>query len=484
MSKENYQKILNFVLLGLVYFVTGKLGLMLASANPSVSAVWPSTGVALAALLYFGYEYWAAILVGAFFVNFFTTQDVPSSLLIGIGNTLEALIGSYLINKYAGGIYFYDKSINVKKFILFTFFATALTASIGAISLIINDFDTWTNFSLIWFNWWVGDMAGAIIVTPMLLLLFAKHINPKGRSQILERIAFIFCVMLVSMIVFGNVFESHPMGFLLIPLLVWPGVRFSQRESAMSNFLIAAVAIFGTVVGTGPFTEVYTDDPILMLQAYLATISLTSLILAASVAERKDSESLLADAYDTALVGWSKALDFRDKETEGHSLRVAEICVRLGSRLGLSETDLLNIKQGALLHDIGKMAISDKILYKPGPLNEEEWQVMRKHPVYAADFLSNLSYSKAAKDIPFSHHEKWDGTGYPQGLKGEEIPLFARIFCVVDVWDALRSNRPYRTALSDAEVIKYMEGLSGTHFDPKIIDVFIEMVREEAIHHR
>jgi putative nucleotidyltransferase with HDIG domain len=158
--------------------------------------------------------------------------------------------------------------------------------------------------------------------------------------------------------------------------------------------------------------------------------------------QRSNVELMLA--YETTLEGWSRALDLRDKETEGHTQRVTEMAVQLAQDLGLRDEELVHIRRGALLHDIGKMGIPDSILLKPGPLTDEEWTIMRKHPVYAFDLLSPIAFLRPALDIPYCHHEKWDGTGYPQGLKGEAIPLAARIFAVIDVWDALRSDRPYR----------------------------------------
>jgi HD-GYP domain-containing protein (c-di-GMP phosphodiesterase class II) len=190
------------------------------------------------------------------------------------------------------------------------------------------------------------------------------------------------------------------------------------------------------------------------------------------------SNTELALAYDTTLEGWSRALDLRDKETEGHTRRVTEMTVRLAKAMGLGEAALLHLRRGALLHDIGKMGIPDRILLKPGPLIDDEWAVMRKHPAYAYDMLSPITYLRPALDIPYCHHEKWDGTGYPRGLKGEDIPLSARLFAVVDVWDALRSDRPYRLGWPEAKVWEHVRSLAGTHFDPQVVEVFLRVVNE------
>jgi putative nucleotidyltransferase with HDIG domain len=186
----------------------------------------------------------------------------------------------------------------------------------------------------------------------------------------------------------------------------------------------------------------------------------------------EQSNDELKLAYDATIEGWSHALDLRDKETEGHTLRVSEMTVKLARDLGLGDKELTQVRWGALLHDIGKMGIPDGILLKPGPLTDEEWVIMKKHPVFAYEMLAPIHYLKAALDIPYCHHEKWDGTGYPRGLKGEQIPLAARIFTVVDVWDALTSDRPYRQAWSEEKARQHLQAGAGTHFDPQVVKTF------------
>jgi PAS domain S-box-containing protein/putative nucleotidyltransferase with HDIG domain len=186
------------------------------------------------------------------------------------------------------------------------------------------------------------------------------------------------------------------------------------------------------------------------------------------------SNTELFQAYDATIEGWSRALELRDNETEGHTQRVAVLTVKLARLFGLSDAELVQVRWGALLHDIGKMAIPDAILFKHVTLTEEEWVVMKKHTVLAYKMLSPIRYLRAALDIPYAHHEKWDGTGYPLGLKGEQIPLVARIFAVVDVWDALRSDRRYRTSWSVAKVRKHLRSLAGTHFDPRVVKVCLD----------
>jgi PAS domain S-box-containing protein len=205
------------------------------------------------------------------------------------------------------------------------------------------------------------------------------------------------------------------------------------------------------------------------------------------ITERKKAEKALQDAhenlqeaYQRTIEGWVRALDLRDRETEGHTQRVMELTIRVARTLGLfSEEELSHIRRGALLHDMGKMAIPDEILQKPGPLNEQEWEKMRQHPRYAYEMLSPIAYLQPALEIPFCHHERWNGSGYPRGLKGEEIPLSARLFAIIDVWDALCSDRPYRKAMPKSEVISYLREKSGELFEPGLVDIFLVAMENE-----
>ena len=165
-------------------------------------------------------------------------------------------------------------------------------------------------------------------------------------------------------------------------------------------------------------------------------------------------------------------------ETEGHSRRVVDLTIYLARYMGIYDDELAEVRRGAMLHDIGKMGVPDSILQKPGPLNDEEWLIMKQHPVNANRWLSPIKYLQRALEIPFCHHEKWDGTGYPRGLKGKQIPLAARIFTVVDVWDALNSDRPYRKAWTRGETINYIRSQSGIHFDPRVVEAFFEILPE------
>jgi PAS domain S-box-containing protein len=203
------------------------------------------------------------------------------------------------------------------------------------------------------------------------------------------------------------------------------------------------------------------------------------------ITERKHAEEALQtahhdlqEAYDRTIEGWIRALDLRDREIEGHTQRVTEMVLKVAHALGLPESDIVHIRRGALLHDIGKIAIPDEITKKTGPLSDKEWGEMRKHPLYAYEMLSPITYLRPALDIPYCHHERWDGSGYPRGLKGEQIPLTARMFAIVDVWDALITDRPYRKASSEAEVLAYLQKEAGRLFDPHLVDLFLGVLKE------
>lgn len=187
----------------------------------------------------------------------------------------------------------------------------------------------------------------------------------------------------------------------------------------------------------------------------------------------------LVEAYDSTLEGWSKALELRDEETEGHTERVTQLVVQLAQEMEIAGEDLENIRRGAILHDIGKMAISDSILRKPGTLDPQERQIIEMHPQFAYEMLSEINYLRPALKIPYSHHERWDGTGYPQGLRGKQIPIEARIFAVVDVWDAMTSDRVYRKAIANQDVLQYIQEQSGHQFDPEVVTIFLRLLEDE-----
>jgi PAS domain S-box-containing protein len=252
-----------------------------------------------------------------------------------------------------------------------------------------------------------------------------------------------------------------------------------MKAEGFESYLAAPLVSKGEVVGV---LELYCRSPLYPDREWMSFLE--SLAMQAAIAidnawmfdrlQRSNTELTLA--YDSTLEGWVRTLDLRDKETEGHTQRVTTLTLKLAMTMGIHDAFLAQIRRGALLHDIGKLGIPDSILRKAGPLDEAEWELMHMHPTYAYNLLSPIPYLRPALDIPYCHHEQWDGSGYPRGLKGEEIPLAARIFAVVDVWDALRTDRPYCEAWPDERVQAYLQEQAGRQFDPQVVKAFLKLL--------
>jgi PAS domain S-box-containing protein len=236
--------------------------------------------------------------------------------------------------------------------------------------------------------------------------------------------------------------------------------------------------VIGAISAQSYQPNVYTEDDLLLLEmlAAQAAIAVDNGRLFSGL-EHANIELTLA--YDATIEGWSKALDLRDRETQNHTRRVLDLTLRLAREIGFPETEMPHVRRGVLLHDIGKMGVPDRILNKPGSLDAEEWAIMHEHPQFANDMLSPIDYLLPALDIPYYHHEKWDGSGYPRGLRGEQIPLAARLFSVVDVYDALTSNRPYRPAWSREKALDYIRNEAGKYFDPLVVNAFLKLLDQQ-----
>ena len=258
--------------------------------------------------------------------------------------------------------------------------------------------------------------------------------------------------------------------------------HWAQIENLQACYSVPLIAK-GNIVGVlflGNRSGLHPDQEWLDFLETLAGQAAMAIDSIRAFEELQRSNYELALAYNRTIEGWSHALDLRDRETKDHTSRVTETTIMLARMAGMSEMEIMHVKHGALLHDIGKMGIPDSILLKEDKLTEEQWGIMRKHPEFAYEMLFPIEYLRPALDIPYCHHERWDGTGYPRGLKGEEIPLAARLFAVVDVWDALCSDRPYRKGWSEDKVRQHIRSQAGTHFDPQAVDLFLRVVMGEA----
>jgi putative nucleotidyltransferase with HDIG domain len=265
-----------------------------------------------------------------------------------------------------------------------------------------------------------------------------------------------------------------------------PEIDFVRKalmaEERIRSYCVLPLIAKGQVKGV---LEIYNRDRFMpdqeMVEFFQALAAQAAIAIdnATMFSELQTSNTELVIAYDSTIEGWGKALSLRDRETEGHTQRVTELTLRIAQAYGMNEKELVHVRRGALLHDIGKMGVPDTILMNEGPLTEEEQKIMNKHSQYAFDILMPIAYLRPALDIPYCHHEKWDGTGYPRGLKGEQIPIAARIFALADIWDALISRRRYHEAWPREKVETYIRELAGTHFDPDLVDMFLANVEEE-----
>jgi PAS domain S-box-containing protein len=259
------------------------------------------------------------------------------------------------------------------------------------------------------------------------------------------------------------------------------GVSQFQHESPDTEIVVRWMHRDGRVIWTEQRISVHKSSDGRPVEIHGIARNITVRHLAEIEGEKLAAEKdeiirKLSQSFEKTIEGWALSLELRDRDSQGHSMRVADLTVRTAAALGVSGEALDQIRRGALLHDIGKLGIPDSILQKPGPLTENEWFVMRIHPAYAYQILDPIEFLRPSIDIPYYHRERWDGSGYPHGLQGEKIPLPARIFAVVDVWEALNSDRPYRPAWEPKKVAQFLQEQAGVKFDPHVVDVFLTEV--------
>jgi putative nucleotidyltransferase with HDIG domain len=318
----------------------------------------------------------------------------------------------------------------------------------------------------------------AFLCMPLLWL------NSKGQLTLSALLLSSIVLVVINL----NLFDGDGIrdsGILAYPIFIMIGVLFFGKRATPYFSLAAIISLIGIVTleiqgYVHPTIGVTRFDillPIIILLLVAAAFIWVVVGNMENHLERvKESEAELRKNYDLTLGAWAKVLEYRDKETEGHSRRLVDLSTRLAQALGLSAEQIGHLRRGALLHDIGKMAIPDEILLKPGALNDAERKLLQQHPVYAKQMLAQVTFLQPCVEVAYSHHERWDGLGYPEGLKGEEIPFLARIFAVVDQWDALTSDRPYRKAWTREAVIAYIRENAGKIYDPQIVNVFLTII--------
>src|SRR5881275_2939220 len=284
-------------ILSVIYFIAGKLGLMLASLHASASPVWPPAGIALAALLLLGYRAWPAIFVGAFLVNVTTAGNFATSFAITTGNTLEALAGAWLVNRFAGGKDVFDRPPGVFKFAVAAAISTVVSPVFGITSLALTGFADWANYGAIWLTWWLGDATGDLVFTPLVLLWSVASKRRWNKREAAEVGALLLLLVLLSGIVFGGWLEisarSYPIAFICGPVVIWTAFRFTQRETATGLFILSAIAVWGTLHGFGPFVRETENQSLLAVQWWTAVLSITAMALSAGMAERRRIEEEL-----------------------------------------------------------------------------------------------------------------------------------------------------------------------------------------------
>jgi signal transduction histidine kinase len=297
MHSRRSSTLLTIGIVGVAYFIAGKLGLTLASINASASPVWPPTGIALAVLVILGYRTWPAILLGAFLVNLTTAGNVATSVGIAAGNTLEAVCGAALVNKFAGGIHAFDRAQGVFKFALAAMVGAVISATLGVTILALGGFANWTTYGAIWMTWWLGNVTGGLLFAPLIILWFVAPDRRWHRSEVFEVTLLGLSLLVIGEIVFGGWFpisaKNYPIAFICGPLVVWTAFRFTQRETATGIFILSALAIWGTLHNVGPFVMETKNQSLLMLQSSTALLFITAMALAGAMAERRRAEAVI-----------------------------------------------------------------------------------------------------------------------------------------------------------------------------------------------
>lgn len=364
----------------------------------------------------------------------------------------------------------FEEMVNLSKVLNTVFIASLLAISTIAVNVLRGG----VNYATL-------SVAGLFFITAGLYWIYSKgFIHFAGAGLIIS----ISVVLTINLVAEGGI---HDNAMIVFPLLITITglVLGKQYIPYLTVIILTEISILYRLIMIGrisPFGGAIT----VTLASYLTVIVLLLICgvviwIAVDTLERNfarilDSEMSLRDSFDQAINGWGKTLELFDRDTEGHSIRVMELTIAMASALGIKGEAIEDIRRGALLHDIGKVGIAEDLLYKPESLTREERLEVEKHPLNAHKLLKDIPFLTQAMDIPVYHHERWDGSGYPFQLSGEEIPLSARIFALVDNWDALLSDRPYRSAWPKEQVITYIRNQSGKKFDPALVERFITLV--------
>lgn len=460
---------------------------------PGVSVWRPAFPLGFVLMFVFGLRYWFLLLFAT--RAFMLIGDVASPLLVlyDVMTVVPMTAGSLILLRLVRINPRLRTLRDVGWFVAVAAFGVPLIVAAAQVGILAwGGVVPWSEAAERALHSWAGDATGTGMLGPTLLLLLRRWPTlwatpetdppgplppPPGSHHRLVGAAEICALALALGITYG----ISPQGsidytyLLFLPLLVI-AVRhgFERTVAAIVALNVGAAAL---VKADGAPLDSFA------LQFGLMAMTLSGLLLGAFISDRRRSRQELEASYDATIEGWSRALALRDGETSDHTQRVADWTVRLVRAHGASEEELVQVRRGALLHDIGKMGVPDAILRKPGPLTDEEWAIMRRHPTAARDLLARIEHLQPALAIPYCHHEWWDGTGYPLGLRGEEIPLAARLFAVVDTWDALSSDRPYRAKWPPVRVLAQLRAEAGSHLDPDAVRLFLELLDRAPSNH-
>ncbi len=407
---KNYRHILKNVAIGaallVAYFFAGKLGLSLAFVNESASAVWPPTGIALAALLILGFRFWPAIFLGAFLVNLTTSGDIPTSLGIAFGNTAEGVVGVYLINRYASGREVFSKPLNIFKFVLFVgIVAPAISASIGVSVLVLGGLAELNQYHAIWFTWWLGDMGGALVVTPFLILWVVETFNRFKPLKVLEAAVVLFILLVVSQAVFSDLsvfgIQNYPVAFLTFPVILWVALRFGRKESATAIIVLATLAVHGTLQGFGPFSRPSSNESLLLLQAFTIIMSIVSLALSSAIWEGKKLEGRFRGLIENS----SDAITLIDLQT--NVLYTSPSTLRV---LGFSPEEFVGMNGLSLVDPADKERISHllkDLVSSQGKVLDLETRIRRKDGkwIWVEAVLTNLLHEPAVGALVVNYRD-------------------------------------------------------------------------------
>ena len=483
------------------YFLAGEIVFTLPGTEYA-SAFFVPSGVALAAIAFWGSRVWPGIFFGSFtlnFIGFFDKQGINYwesdssqltvilfAILIGTGASLQALSGGFFLrpNISPDKIFDHPKHI-LTLFILSGFLSCTINPTLGTMGLSMIRPENLENIKTLWLTWWLGDSTGVILITPAIFLLKRNKTIRWDWARKGEFAGLIIIIIALAQLTFSpwslKVHEHLHLQFIILPVLLWITLRFGENGAASGILCVSFIA------ASGSFEIERSSASLLILQSYIGVNGMTFLILSAINNQRNLLEQKvlkrtqqLNESRMEVVLRLGKAAEYKDNETGMHVLRMSHMSALIGKAHGLSEKECELLLLASPMHDIGKIGIPDHILLKPGKLDHEEWQVMQTHTTIGGKILSGgtSELMKLSETIAFTHQEKWDGSGYPNGLKEKEIPLVGRIVALADVFDALTSKRPYKEPWSVEEAVTFIESQSGKHFDPQLVPLVRKVLPE------